>query len=119
MPHPLDRKHIEAEFVATDVSDSNDTIAVELELPGMAKEDLSVDVQNQRLIVSGEKRTSATRREGSAVITERAYGRFQRIIPLPCAVAVEGSKARYTDGVLTVTLPKQSAPGAKQIPIGS
>ena len=58
--------------VATDVSDTNDTVAVELELPGMAKEDLSVDVQNQRLIVSGEKRTSAIRREGSAVITERA-----------------------------------------------
>ncbi len=104
--------------VAADVSDTDSTIVVELELPGMTKENLSVDVQNQRLIVSGEKRTSATRRDGAAVITERAYGRFQRVIPLPCAVAVEASKASYVDGVLTVKLPRQETPSPRQIPVG-
>ena len=92
--------------LATDVSEEKDSVHVELELPGMEKSDLSVEVLDDHLVVAGEKRTSARREEGSLVITERAYGSFKRVIPLPCSVESEGTKAKYKDGVLSVTMPK-------------
>ncbi len=92
--------------LATDVSEEKNSVHVELELPGMEKTDLSVEVLDDHLVVAGEKRTSARREEGSLVITERAYGSFKRVIPLPCSVESEGTKAKYKDGVLSVTMPK-------------
>ena len=83
----------------------------------MDKADLSVEVHNDRLIVSGEKRSSETRHEGSLVVTERAYGSFQRVIPLPCDVHSDGTKAAYKDGVLSVTMPKDRSGRPKSIEI--
>jgi len=103
--------------LATDVTEQKKAVHVELELPGMEKADLSVEVHKDRLVVSGEKRTSDTRREGSLVVTERAFGAFQRVIPMPCEVASDGTKAVYKDGVLSVTIPKLEALKARSIPI--
>lgn len=103
--------------LATDITEQKDAIHVELELPGMEKADLSVEVHGDRLIVSGEKRSSATRHEGSLVVTERAYGSFQRVIPMPCEVQSDGTKAAYKDGVLSVTMPKDRSGQPKSIQI--
>ena len=92
--------------LATDVSEEKNAVHVELELPGMDKGDLRVEVLDDHLVVAGEKRTSARREEGALVITERAYGSFKRVIPLPCSVESDGTKATYKDGVLSVTMPK-------------
>jgi len=103
--------------LATDVTEQKKAVHVELELPGMEKADLAVEVHKDRLMVSGEKRTTDTRHEGSLVVTERAYGRFQRVIPMPCEVTSDGTKALYKDGVLSVTIPKAMALQARSIPI--
>ena len=103
--------------LATDVTEQRKAVHVELELPGMEKADLSVKVHKDRLVVSGEKRTSDTRHEGSLVVTERAYGSFARVIPMPCEVVSDGTKASYKDGVLSVTIPKARALQARSIPI--
>ena len=103
--------------IATDITESNDAIHVELEVPGLDKADLNVEVHGDRLVVSGEKRTSDTRHEGSLVITERAYGSFQRVLPLPCEVRSEGTKATYKSGVLSVTMPKDRSASPRAIPI--
>ena len=103
--------------LATDISEHKKDIHVELEIPGMDRDDLAVEVHADRLLVSGSKRTSASRREGSMVVTERAYGSFQRIIPLPCEVQSEGTKAKYKDGVLSVTMPKDTSLQPRAIPI--
>lgn len=103
--------------LATDVTERKNRVHVELELPGMEKADLNVEVHDNQLLVSGEKRTSATRQDGSLVITERAFGRFKRVIALPCNVASDGTRASYKDGVLSVDLPKEQADRARSIPI--
>ena len=103
--------------IATDITESNDAIHVELEVPGLDKADLNVEVHGDRLVVSGEKRTSDTRHEGSLVITERAYGSFQRVLPLPCEVRSEGTTATYKSGVLSVTMPKDRSASPRAIPI--
>lgn len=92
--------------LATDVSEDKNTVSVELELPGMKKADLTVEVHGHSLVISGEKRYSTTRNEGSLVVTERAFGKFRRVIPLPCNVTRAGTKAEYKKGVLSVTMPK-------------
>jgi len=103
--------------IATDITEQNDAIHVELEVPGMDKADLSVEVHGDRLVVSGEKRTSATRHEGSLVVTERAYGSFRRVLPLPCEVRSDGTTAKYRDGVLSITLPKDRRASPRSIEI--
>lgn len=103
--------------LATDVTERKNRVHVELELPGMEKADLNVEVHDNQLLVSGEKRTSATRQDGSLVITERAFGRFKRVIALPCNVASDGTRASYKDGVPSVDLPKEQADRARSIPI--
>ena len=105
--------------LASDVTEQKDNVCVELELPGLEKADLSVEVHKDRLRVMGSKNTSSTRKDGSLVITERAYGQFQRIIPMPCDVTSEGTKAKYANGVLTVTIPKQTSNAARTIPIST
>ena len=103
--------------VAIDITEQKGAIHLELELPGMDKKDLSVEVHNNRVVVSGEKHSSATRHEGSLVVTERAYGSFQRVIPMPCEVTSKGTKAVYKNGVLSVTVPKDTSLQPKAIEI--
>ena len=103
--------------LAGDVSEHRDRVTVELEIPGMEKADLDIQVHNDRLHVRGEKRSSATHTEGAVVITERAYGRFERSIPLPCAVTAEGSEATYKRGVLTVVLNKDKGRNPRRITV--
>ena len=105
--------------LATDITEQKDVVHVELELPGMDKADLSVEVVENKLVISGEKRTSNTRHEGSLVVTERAFGSFQRVIPMPCSVQSAGTKATYKDGVLSVTLPKDKSMNPRSIPCRS
>jgi HSP20 family protein len=103
--------------VAADVTDHKHSVAVEMELPGMEKVDLSVEVIGDQLVVSGEKRSGSTRREGTVVITERAFGSFRRTIPLPCQVDQGSTKAEYRNGVLKVNLPKDPSGQTRSIPI--
>jgi HSP20 family protein len=103
--------------LAGDITEQKDVVHVELEVPGMDKADITVEVHNDRLVVSGEKRTSNTRHEGSLVVTERAYGSFSRVLPLPCEVQSEGTTATYKNGVLTVNMPKHRSQQTRSIPI--
>ncbi len=96
-------------LLTTEVQETDDEILVRLEAPGMEAEDFDIDVADNRLIVRGEKRVEETRKKGDFHIMECAYGRFQRVIPLPTGVDESRAEATYRRGVLRITLPK--APG--------
>ena len=104
-------------LVATDIIDHDDHLEVRLEVPGLAKEDLKVEVSGGQLSVTGEKRIDSSRKDGNAVITERAFGQFRRVFPLPAEVRAEEASASYADGILAIDLPKQEQPGANQVTI--
>lgn len=103
--------------LATDVTERSQSIHVELELPGLRREDLSVEVFDDQLVVRGEKRSSDTRREGSLVVTERAYGQFQRVLALPCPVDADRVAAKYKRGVLSIDLPKARGASGRGIQV--
>ncbi len=104
-------------ILATDVTEQPEAFLVELEAPGLAKDEIDVSVEDQRLIVTGTKRYENERKEGSMHITERAFGSFQRVIPLPDKVTAEGAEASYKRGVLTLKVPKMVAPSARKIQV--
>jgi HSP20 family protein len=106
-------------LLAVDVTEHKDHLMVELEAPGLDKEDIDVTVEDQRLIVTGTKRYESERTEGNRRITERAFGSFQRVIPLPDGVTAENAEAKYRRGVLTLKLPIRQPPGARKISVSS
>ena len=104
--------------VAVDVVDHDDILQVRMEVPGVAKEDLQVEISAGQLTVTGEKRVESSRKDGNAIITERAFGQFCRVLPLPVDVETDNASASYADGILAIDLQKQANPSRRQIDIG-
>lgn len=94
-----------------DVVDEGDALRVSADLPGMERKDLEVLVEDGALVLRGEKRLESTREEKGCYRVERAFGTFERMIPLPEDVDTEHAEARFDKGVLTLRLPKR--PGQK------
>ena len=98
---------------------ATEAILVELEAPGLDKNDIDVEVHDHRLIVTGTKQFESDRKEGAMHITERAFGRFQRVIPLPDGVTADGARAEYKRGVLKLIIPKAAAPQVRKVSVTS
>lgn len=91
---------------SVDVVDEGKSLRITAELPGMSDKDIELSVDSGALTIKGEKRTDASTEENGCYRTERAYGYFQRIVPLPANVSTEGIEAGFDKGVLTVRVPK-------------
>jgi HSP20 family protein len=100
-----------------DIYEDKDNLTVKAELPGMKKEEISISLHNGYLTLSGERKEEQKYEGADASRSERLLGRFQRTVNLPCQVNADAIKATYTDGVLTVVLPKAEEAKPKQIPI--
>lgn len=103
--------------VAVDVVDHEDHFKVRMEVPGVAKEDIHVEISAGQLAVTGEKRFESSRKEGEAIITERAFGQFRRVVPLPADVQSDKASASYADGILAIDLPKHPQPKRSRIDV--
>jgi len=89
-----------------DIEDRKKEIRVSVELPGLEPDDVEVDLADNTLTVKGEKKTEESEERDGYYLSERSYGAFQRVIPLPVEVEPDKVKARFKRGVLTVRLPK-------------
>lgn len=81
-------------------------VTATFELPGLKKEDISIDVHNGRLTVSAESKLSSEHDENGYAVRERRFGRLSRTLQLPQGLKEEEIKASVENGVLTVTFPK-------------
>lgn len=96
---------------ALELSEGDKEYRLTAELPGMAENDVEISVAENVLTISGEKREEQEHREEGYLLSERRYGSFRRQVPLPSDVDPNGIAAKFKDGVLTVTLPKdENAP---------
>lgn len=102
---------------ALDMHEDKDNVVVKVELPGMKKEDINLSLHDGSLSISGERKSEQKFESAEVYRAERFVGRFQRTVALPAPVAVDKVKARYKDGVLTVTLPKTEEAKPKQIDV--
>lgn len=104
-----------------DVVEAENEIRVVVELPGMKAEDVNVDLENNVLTISGEKREERTEgddRGDTWHLSERRYGKFSRSFVLPREVEQERIEARFEDGVLHVVIPKSEKARRRRIEIG-
>ncbi len=102
---------------AVDVYDSADNILIKADLPGLNKDDIDVTVESDQLILKGEKKKENEIEEDNYYKTERFTGSFFRTIPLPAEVEAEKVDAKFSDGVLTLNLPKREEAKPKRIKI--
>jgi HSP20 family protein len=100
-----------------DVREDADNFVIRAELPGLKREDIEVSLQDGALVISGERKVEEKQEGVEIHRQERFYGKFQRALTLPEPVAADKVKAQYTDGVLTVTLPKTEEAKPKQIDV--
>ncbi len=95
-------------------------LVVVAELPGIAKEDIKVEVIEDSLVIEGEKKKMKEEKGEGYYRTERAYGKFSRSIPLPNGAKTDQVKAELTNGILKVVIPAPEVkPALREIPIAS
>jgi len=102
-------------LLSGEVEEMDNEIVVRVEVPGMEKEDISITIEGNTLYLSGEKRYERETRDSTYHVMERAYGAFQRSIPLPRNVDADGAKASYKNGVLSIRLPKMTGESSRTI----
>ncbi|MFT7620089.1 MAG: HSP20 family protein, partial [Planctomycetota bacterium] len=94
-----------------DIADEPKHFKVIADMPGIESEDIELDVHDHRLYIKGEKRLQESTEESDGYYrTERAYGRFERVIPLPSKVDADHAEAVFKNGVLRVRIPKADSP---------
>jgi HSP20 family protein len=102
---------------AINVYEEKNTFVVEAELPGIKKDDIHIYMSGDNLNITGQRRAEREEKGQGAYRSERYFGHFHRVIPLPAAVKPDGIGARYRDGVLTVTCPKNGDAARKQVDV--
>ncbi len=100
-----------------DVHEDENGYQVDLELPGLSREDVVVTFEDGRLTVSGERKFEEERKEKNLHRIERRYGSFSRSFSFPSQVESEKITASHENGLLTVTLPKSEEIKPKKIEI--
>ncbi len=95
-------------LLSADVYDNDDKVIIDLEAPGMQEGDFDISVIDNVLYIKGEKHITQERREGGYSVKERAYGRFERALPLGYEVEPEKAEATYKHGVLRVEVNKST-----------
>ena len=100
-----------------DMYDEGDRIVIKAELPGMEKKEISVDVKDRVLTLSGERNYDNEVKEENYYRRERAYGKFQRAFSLPAEVDSDNIKADFKGGLLKIEVPKPEKQNPKEITV--
>lgn len=92
-----------------DVVEEKNRYVIAVEVPGVKEEEITLEIEDHRLSVSGEKKRQFEQKEVDFHSVERAYGKFRRVLSLPEDVDTEKAEAAYANGVVTITLPRKKS----------
>ncbi len=105
---------------AVEIRQNDNNLVISAELPGLTEKDVKVEATPEGLVIQGERKQEYTGEEGGIRRSERVYGQFYRLIPLPEGANVENAQANFENGVLQITIPvPESQQNRRQIPISS
>jgi len=93
-----------------DIAASEREYTISVEIPGVEEKDFNLDLSDGTLRISGQKRQEREEKEMNYYRMERSFGSFQRVVSLPEDVDEDGITAKYSNGVLTIKLPRKSKP---------
>ena len=96
-------------FPTVDIFEDGNDVVVKAELPGMRKEDIEVNIADDVITISGEKKTEEKVEKKDYYRLERSFGSFTRTLRLPAETQTDKAKASFKDGVLEVKIPKTEA----------
>jgi HSP20 family protein len=104
---------------ACDVEEAEEHFLVTMELAGIPKEEVKLEVVDNQLLISGERQQKIRNKENGQWYTERSYGKFQRTFALPTGINTDQIEANYQDGILRIIVPKAEVAKPKQIKIAN
>lgn len=104
-------------LLSADIFDDDDKVVVNIEAPGMKEDDFDISVIDNVLYVKGEKQIERETSEGNYTVKERAFGHFERVIPLGYEVDPDTAKATYKQGVLRVEIRKSEQHKRRKIEV--
>jgi HSP20 family protein len=107
----------ESPNLQVDIYEKDNMIIINAELPGINKEDISVDIKGKLLTLTGERKSDEEIKEENCYRRERRYGKFERSFNLPFEMSEEMVKATYNNGILRLEIPKPEEQVAKKITI--
>lgn len=91
---------------SVDIEETDESVVVRAELPGVKKDDLDIEVTPDALTIRAEMSEEKEQRDRRFYRRERSWGMFQRTVPVPVEIKSDAAKASFKDGLLEVTLPK-------------
>lgn len=91
---------------SVDIYEEGEDIVLKAEIPGIKKEELDVNITDNTVTISGEKKKEEKVEKKDYYRVERSYGSFSRSIPLPAEVQTDKSTAKFKDGILEIRIPK-------------
>ena len=101
-----------------DVKEDDKSFTVKADIPGVKKEDIQIDIEDDHISLRAEvKQEKEERKDEKIVYSERSYGMVSRSFTLPVDVDAKAAKAEYKDGVLNLTLPKKGNGSAKRVAV--
>jgi HSP20 family protein len=115
---PVTIPGVEQIKLKVEVKEDDKAYTVRAEIPGVKKDDIQVEVHGDQLSIRGEVKREKEEKKGEKVLhSERYYGMVSRSFSLPSEVDEKAVVAKYSDGVLDLTLPKKSGGGAHRISV--
>ena len=100
-----------------DLHETDDAYVIEADLPGLKQDDINITVEQGIITIKGERKYEEKQKEKGYRRIERGYGSFQRAFRLPQNVDADKVEARFTDGVLTVNVPKPAEAKPRQVAV--
>jgi HSP20 family protein len=102
-----------------DVKETENDYKVDVDVPGFNKEDINISIEGDYLVISGKQQDVIDNSTGEYIRKERRMGSFSRTVPIPENVKLDNITAKYNNGVLCITLPKEkpTTPKGKRIDI--
>lgn len=105
-------------FIPSAEIDETDTeFYLKLEIPGISPDDLEIEVTDDAVAITGERKSETKSEEDNRLRSEFYYGKFERYIPLPSQIQRANVMAEYKDGILNLTLPKSEEQREKSVKI--
>jgi HSP20 family protein len=106
VPHSEQKQEYLSTVPLAEMQETPEAIHLKLEIPGMEAKDIDVQVTEDAVSISGERKSEQKSEDKGETKSEFRYGRFERLIRLPARIQHTNVKAEYKDGILNLTLPK-------------
>jgi HSP20 family protein len=102
---------------ACDIQEEEGRFAISLDIPGLKREDISLEIKDNHLYVSGERKWESSTQKENVLRVEKRYGKFSRVFTLPQNVNPDMIEAHFENGVLDIFLPKEEKAQTRKISI--